>query len=84
MQQTVVLPFDARLASLSPQAFIDEFSVYQERTVVAEVRDGSLEVSVSDARLEGAGEIELGEVVSLVDDTLTRALRISLVHALGR
>jgi hypothetical protein len=68
----------------APQAFIDEFSVYQERTVVAEVRDGSLEVSVSDARLEGAGEIELGEVVSLVDDTLTRALRISLVHALGR
>jgi hypothetical protein len=75
---------EAWTAMGAPQAFIEEFSVYQERTVVFEVQDPSLEVSVNDPRLEGAGDIAVGEVLALAETTLTHALRITLVRALGR
>lgn len=74
---------EAWTAMGAPQAFIEEFSVYQERTVVFEVQDSS-EVSVNDPRLEGAGDIAVGEVLALAETTLTHALRITLVRALGR
>lgn len=75
---------EAWAAMGAPQAFIEEFSVYQERTVVLDVQDPAFEVSVNDERLEGAGDIAVGEVLALAETTLTHALRITLVRALGR
>jgi hypothetical protein len=59
----------------SPNSFMDDFSVLQERTVVSDVSDPALEVSLYDSRLVDAGDFQIGELVSVVDLDLTNALR---------
>ena len=67
----------------SANSFMDGFSVYQERTLVAQVEDASREVAQDDRRLRGEYDLELGEELSIVDDDLTEALRMALIRAIG-
>lgn len=67
----------------SANSFMDGFSVYQERTLVAHVEDASREVAQDDRRLRDQYDLQVGEELSIVDEDLTDALRMALIRTIG-